>query len=115
MLSPKECANIWKQIIAIYDETINENNPELTLKRIIADIGLDNTMEVFAAVTAIKQHDGHISPRNHSIMNDIPVLPECIEWTSGNPLINTDLDYIHPSRIDNLLDVLVSEMENANK
>lgn len=111
MMTPNECANAWKQVNRIYDETISENNPEVTMSRIIAELGMENTLEVFAAITVLNERDGRISPRNKSIMCEIPVLPECTEWNHGNPMIYANIDHIHKSHIDNLLNELIEKME----
>ena len=113
MMSAKEYTNAWKIVNKIYDETISENNPEVTMKEIISELGLENTIEVFAAITAIKDYfrDSRISDRNKSIMCDVSILPECEEWNSKNPLMSVDIDHIHTTHINNLLNVLVMEME----
>lgn len=111
MMDKRECANAWKQVNIIYDETINEDNPGITMEKIISTLGMENTMEVFAAITELKKNDERISSRNRSIMNDIPVLPECTEWNSNNPIIYADTDHIHTTHFDDLLSELITKME----
>lgn len=112
MMNPKECADAWKTVTKIYDETREENNPEITIQKILSELGEKNALEVFATITAIKTNfcDGRISDKNKSIMSTIPTKQECIIWSSDNPMIEADIDHIHTTHIDNLLDVLIMEV-----
>lgn len=115
MMTPKECAETWKTVIKCYDETINVNNPKITMKRIIDTIRVEKTKEVFATVAKIKQHDGRIYGENRKYMESITVNPECVEWKFGNPMIYTKLDHIHTAHINNLITELRKERENESK
>ena len=103
MLNAKECAEKWKKVIQIYEETFPDNNPSITMKKIIEELGLDDTKEVFATVAAIKKKDGRIYGTNRAFMDGIPVNPDAIKWESGNPMISSRLDDIHTTHIDNLI------------
>lgn len=111
MMTQKECAEAWKTVIKCYDETININNPKITMKRIIDTIGVEKTKEVFATVATIKQHDGRIYGENRKYMENITVNSECVEWTRENPMIYSGLDHIHAAHINNLITELRKEVE----
>lgn len=103
-ITPKETAEAWVAICRIYDETIDSNNPVNTLDKVIEELGMDKTVYTFAAVSAIKKHDGRIYGRNREYMNSIEVDPLLKEWSHDNPLIETcRLDHIHTAHIDNLI------------
>lgn len=110
MLSPKECAEAWKTVIRVYDDTISENKPDLTMEKILDELGVEKTKEIFATVAALKKHDGRIYGKNREAMNAIPVNVECVEWTRSNPVIYADLDHIHTSHINNLITQLRKKM-----
>lgn len=87
MMNAKEIANIWKEVVKIYNNTRENNLPEKTMEEIIRKFGLEKTKEVFATVAAIKKHDGRIYGKNREYMNSIPVDSEIVEWRSGNPVV----------------------------
>ncbi len=103
MMKPEECVEAWKTIIECYDNSIEKNNPEVTMNKIIETLGLDKTEEVFATVAAIKSHDGRIYGKNREYMNSIIINPECVEWKHENPMIYAGLDHIHTAHINNLI------------
>lgn len=102
MMSAKEIASAWKEIVRIYNET-RELTPEATLCEIIHKLGVKQTEEVFATIAAIKKHDGRIYGANRDYMNSIPVNSEIVEWRSGNPVIYAGLDDIHTTHINQLI------------
>lgn len=100
----KECAKCWETVVKIYKETIEENNPNITATKIIEEIGLAKTLEVFATISAIKKHDGRIYGINRQFMNSITVNPESIAVEHGNAVFDTGLlDEIHTVHIDNII------------
>lgn len=103
MMEPKQCAEAWKTVCCIYESTINENNPEVTMNKIIETLGFDVTKETFATVSAIKKHDDRIYGSNREYMDSIPVNPDSIKHEYGNPMIYAGLDDIHTSHINNLI------------
>lgn len=103
MMNAKEIADIWKEVVKIYNDTREINLPEKTMSEIIRKFGLEKTKEVFATVAAIKKHDGRIYGKNREYMNSIPVDPEIVEWRSGNPVVYAGLDDIHTTHIDQLI------------
>lgn len=103
MMNAKEIADIWKEVVKIYNDTIEINLPEKTMNEIIRKFGLEKTEEVFATVAAIKKHDGRIYGKNKEYMNSIPVNPENVEWKNGNPVIYAGIDNIHTSHINQLI------------
>ena len=96
MMNAKEIANIWKEVVKIYNNTRENNLPEKTMEEIIRKFGLEKTKEVFATVAAIKKHDGRIYGKNREYMNSIPV-------DSGNPVVYAGLDDIHTTHINQLI------------
>ena len=99
MMNAKEIANIWKEVVKIYNNTREINLPEKTMSEIVQSFGLEKTKEVFATVAAIKKHDGRIYGKNREYINSIPVDSENVEWRSGNPVVYAGLDDIHNSNI----------------
>lgn len=97
------CASIWKTVIKCYQKTIESNNPAITMAEIVNTIGLDNTKEIFATVSKIKEHDGRIYGANREYMNSIAINPDNVVWESSNPLIYAGLDEIHTAHINNLI------------
>ncbi len=97
------CASIWKTVITCYQKTIEINNPAITMAEIVNTIGLDNTKEIFATVSKIKEHDGRIYGANREYMNSIAINPDNVVWESSNPLIYAGLDEIHTAHINNLI------------
>lgn len=102
-MTPMECKEAWQKVVACYDETREKNNPEVTLQKIVKELTLEKTKEIFAVVSAIKKHDGRIYGANREYMNGIPFEPACAEWVSENPIRYAGLDDIHTSHIDNLI------------
>lgn len=99
-----EIAKVWDGIIETYKETIPQNNPKVTVAAIYKKFGKAKTNEAFATIAAIKKHDGRISPRNRKKLSSIPVNPDCTVWDRiVNPMLKTDLDYIHTAHIDNMI------------
>lgn len=103
MMKPKQCAENWKTVCSIYESTISDNKPKVTMSKIVEILGLDVTKETFATVSAIKKHDGRIYGKNREYMNGIPVNPDSVRWEYGNPMIYADLDDIHTAHINNLI------------
>lgn len=103
MMKPEECSEAWKTVIKVYDETIGVNNPRVTINKIVDELGLDKTKEVFATVSSIKKGDGRIYGRNREYMNSIPVNPDAVKWDSDNPMLRSNLDHIHTAHISNLI------------
>lgn len=103
MMNAKEIANIWREVVRIYNNTREINLPEKTMSEIIYKFGLDKTKEVFATVAAIKKHDGRIYRKNREYMNSVHVNPENVEWRRENPVIYAGLDDIHTTHIDQLI------------
>lgn len=99
-----EIAKIWDGIIETYKETIPQNNPKVTVAAIYRKFGKEKAIEAFATIAEIKKHDGRISQRNRKKLSTIPVNPDCTVWDRRfNPMLKTDLDYIHTAHIDNMI------------
>lgn len=99
-----EIAKVWDGIIETYKETIPQNNPKVTVAAIYRKFGKEKANEAFATIAEIKKHDGRISQRNRKKLSTIPVNPDCTVWDRTiNPMIGTDLDYIHTAHIDNMI------------
>ena len=103
MLNKSELAANWKQIVAIYGKTIEFNNPEFTVKKIVETLGIESSIETFAVVTRLKQNDGRIYGENRNFMNRITVNEDAVKWEHGNPMIYAGLDDIHTSHINDLI------------
>ena len=115
MMNAKEIANIWKEVVKIYNNTRENNLPEKTMEEIIRKFGLEKTKEVFATVAAIKKHDGRIYGKNREYMNSIPVDSEIVEWRSGNPVVYAGLDDIHTTHINQLIPSVVMDAYGLGK
>lgn len=104
MTDLKEIAKIWDGIVEIYKETIPQNNPKVTVSAIYKKFGKAKANEAFVTIAEIKKHDGRISQRNRKRLSSIQVNPDCTVWDRMiNPMIGTDLDYIHTAHIDNMI------------
>ena len=106
MMTPKECADAWKEVCRIYDETREVDRPDNTMDKILETLGMDKTLEVFATVAAIKKHDGRIYGKNREFMNSIPVNPDSLIWDHSNPMASSYMDHIHTAHISNLISEL---------
>lgn len=105
-----EIAKVWDGIIEIYKETISQNNPKVTVAAIYRKFGKAKANEAFATIAEIKKHDGRISQWNRKKLSSIPVDPNCTVWDIMiNPMLRTDLDYIHTAHIDNMITELECE------
>lgn len=102
MMNAKEIADVWKEIVKIFNET-RETTPKTTVNAIVDKFGMETTKEVFATVAAIKKHDGRIYGKNRDYMNCIPVDPQITEWRSGNHVIYAGLDDIHTAHINQMI------------
>ena len=111
MMSINGCAKAWKKVCNCYDETRDENNPCVTMQKIVDELGMEQTREVFATVAKIKEHDGRISAYNRKQLENVVVNPECL--INGNPIMYAGLDHIHTAHIDNLITELVKILNNA--
>lgn len=99
-----EIAKVWDGIIETYKETISQNNPNVTVAAIYKKFGKSKANEAFATIAEIKKHDGRISSRNRKKLSSISVNPDCTVWDRMiNPMLKTDLDYIHTAHIDNMI------------
>lgn len=106
MLSSKECAGAWKSVVKCYRETIDSNNPELTMETIINLLGFETTEEVFATVSKIKENDGRIYGENRKYMESVPVNVESTAYGYENQVMYSGLDDIHTAHINNLISEL---------
>ena len=106
MMTPKEAMEAWSTVINTYKETIGQNDPEITVKKIIKKLGKKKTNEIFATIAMIKKHDGRISPINRNKLRSISINPDCLVCDRWNPLLRCDLDYIHTSHINNMISKL---------
>lgn len=116
MMNAKEIANVWKEIVRIYNET-RELSPVATICEIVCKFGINQTKEVFATIASIKKHDGRIYGANRDYINSIPIDNENVEWRSGNPVIYAGLDDIHTAHINQLITELrkLDKQEVANE
>lgn len=102
-MDAKECASAWKTVVRCYKDTIGDNNPEITMERIISELGMESTLTVFAVVAKIKSHDGRIYGKNREFMESIPTDETCTVWNEDNPVLYAGLDDIHTAHINNLI------------
>lgn len=102
MMTPEECAQVWKKIVQIYNET-RTISPETTMNEIVNTFGINKTKEVFAIIAAIKRYDGRIYGSNREFMKGISFNPEAAKWKDGNPMIYAGVDDIHTSHINQLI------------
>lgn len=102
MLESKECAEVWKRVVQIYDET-RDKTPIDTMNSILNEFDLDTVTEVFATVSNIKKHDGRIYGENRKFMDSVLTNPKSEVWEFGNPMLRVGLDDIHTSHINQLI------------
>ena len=97
-----EIANTWKRVVEIYNDT-REQKPKETMSKIVSELGIQQTKEVFAVISAIKSSDGRIYGINREYMNCIPVESEVLDRSIWNPIFFAGLDDIHTGHIDQLI------------
>lgn len=102
-MSPKQCAKAWDTVVRIYRETVSQNNPQITMDAILQELSYEKTLEIFAVIAAIKKHDERIYGANRKFMDSVKFDSKCIEWDRTNPVLQTPLDDIHTSHINNLI------------
>lgn len=73
MMNSKTACKIWKDLVSIYKKDVGNGTPKATVKKLIDKWGLWNTKQIFAIITAIKEHDGRISVENREKLSQIPV------------------------------------------
>lgn len=105
MMNNEQIANAWKEIVSIHKSEMNET-PETEINKIIRNIGLKNTKEVFATIAAIKKNDGRIYGKNREYINTISINQEATEWKNSNPIIYAGIDDIHSTHINQMIEVL---------
>ena len=105
-MTARECADNWKKVIAIFNDS-RDTNPKVTAERIVAELGKEDAMTVFATVAKIKEHDGRIYGNNRDVMNRTPYVKEATEWVSGNPMVHAGLDDIHTTHINQIITYLI--------
>ncbi len=116
MLTPLEYSKIWKEVVDTYNKTKNLG-PNETVDKILENLSFSDVKETFAAVAAIKSHDGRIYGKNRTYMNEVEVNPDGVVWESRNPFIYAGLDDIHTTHINQLIDSLrkIEEKEQEVK
>ena len=102
MMNAKEITDIWKSVVKIFRNT-KQGGPKITVNAIIEQFGIEDTKEVFATVTAIKQHDGRINRKNREYMDTVPVNLQNIKINSENPVMYAGLDDIHTAHINQMI------------
>ena len=112
-MTPNECAENWKQIVKIYNETRDET-PEYTIGKIVEGIGKSEAYTVFSTVAKIKMHDGRIYGRSRDVMERTSYVEDAVEWKAGNPMIRAGMDDIHTTHINQLINALIDYKEEAN-
>lgn len=115
MMTPIDCRKAWVTVCDIYDETIEVNNPSVTMEKIIETLKFEEIEEVFATVAAFKKHDGRIYGNNRKYMDSISVNPECVERDHRNAMFSCLLDHIHTAHINNLITELYKMKEHVDE
>ena len=93
----------WHAICSAYDDTREQNNPEITAKEILSKMSYEEAYSVLNAVAHIKGHDGRISNRNRSLLAAHDAYKDYFVWEAENPFIRAGLDHIHTAHIDNII------------
>lgn len=108
-LTPKQVQDNWSTIVFIYfDDRNHSSSPEITANRIVSEIGLQESLETFSVVCALKKHDGRIYGNNRNTMNQISFDPNCMNYRFQQ------MDDIHSTHINQILTYLIKEL-NKNK
>ncbi|RHV70238.1 MULTISPECIES: hypothetical protein [Clostridia] len=108
MLKVNECADVWKNIVKLYNKT-KDKSPVVTIEQILERFGKETTEEVFATVAAIKAGDGRIYGKNREYMNSITINPDAVVMSEcNNPMMYCGLDDIHSAHIDQMITELRS-------
>ena len=113
MMTPEECATMWKAIVNTFEET-RDQGPAYTVKILLERWELPKVKETFAVVAKIKKHDGRIYGRNREEMNRTQTNPIADTWDRENPMIRAGLDKIHTTHINQMItELLKAEREVA--
>lgn len=117
MTTLEEYVDCWKMVYEIYADTVAKDDPELTVREIVAKFGGEKTKEIFAVVTAEKKWDRKISAANRAVMNSIPTDPQGVELENIFKALRNSrmLTEIYSEHINDMLTVLVSEMKKAGE
>lgn len=103
MYNANEYAKVWNAVVNSFKNRTNTEKPMDLIMDILTDYPEDLVVETFAAVAQIKKYDGRIYGRNRDWMDSIAVDPVAVEWDRSNPMLRTDLDYIHTAHINQLI------------
>lgn len=114
MMNSKTACKIWKDLVSIYKKDVGNGTPKATVKKLIDKWGLWNTKQIFAIITAIKEHDGRISVENREKLSQIPVDPACTKWDSNNQLVYAGVDEIHTSHINQMISAIFELEDNLD-
>ena len=111
MLDSKQCSEKWKIICQIFDET-RLGTPEETAQKIVSSFGINDSLEVFAVVSKLKEHDGRIYGNNRIRMSAIETDPIASDWVAGNHMRYANIDHIHPTHINQIITELLKINDN---
>ncbi len=113
ILTSEELKNTWKKICDCYDATRESNRPELTIQKIIGEVGLNEALQAFAVVAKIKDHDGRINSYNRDFLSPYLMNKDAAKWESSNPMTYAGLDHIHTTHIDQMISSLAFEVKKG--
>lgn len=101
--SPKETAQNWEEICAIYRRT---NHPVIAYREMEATLGRYATLEALAVIAEMKKHDGRIYGKDREFVSGIKHNPASSVIAHGNAVFDCGkLDEIHPAYIGQLIQV----------
>ena len=110
LMTPKRLAKAWKKVVDLFDSFAayeGKITPDDTAKAVMGALGgIDQALEVFAAVVRFKEHDGRISPQNREMLAKIPIDESCLVREHSNAFFTEKLDSIHTSYINQIIDAL---------
>lgn len=111
MLDSKQCSEKWKIICQIFDQA-RQGTPEETAQNIVNSIGINDSLEVLAVVSKLKEHDGRIYGNNRIRMSAIETDPIASDWVAGNYMRYANIDHIHPTHINQIITELLKIHDN---
>ena len=118
MKEGKEYADIYCDLVRIYEETRDVNRPAYTLQKMLEVHSLEDIKQAFGIVGYIKAklfHDGRFWVENEKWIETIEVPEDCLEWGRHNPFCRPGgIDDIHTSHINNLV-TEIRKYENTKR
>ncbi len=110
MYNAKDYAKMWEIIVRKYKERDDNDTPRDLIENLVSTYDQALVKETFVVIAEIKKHDARIYGENRKWTDNLStkIDPTATEWNRNNPMMSTELDYIHPAHINQLITQLRS-------